>query len=122
MDNSFYYEISCGKKIFPLLVDTSGKRFKTVQSRGYISDKEMKYFTYNYKKEYVIQAICTCYMTSMKDFLMCPTKYFCLNISFSRSNLFRQPVCDYDFDIKSIRVLVPKIMFGVTVKSLFLIL
>ena len=49
-DSTVYKEINYNKKILSQLVDSSNKYFKKLNSTGYISYKEMKYFTYEYKK------------------------------------------------------------------------
>ena len=49
-DSTVYEEINYNKKILSQLVDSSNKYFKKLNSSGYISCKEMKYFTYEYKK------------------------------------------------------------------------
>ena len=45
-DNTAYEEINYNKKILSQLVDSSNKYFKKLNSSGYVSYKEMKYFTY----------------------------------------------------------------------------
>ena len=49
-DSTLYKEINYNKKILSQLVDSSNKYFKKLNSSGYISYKEMKYFTYEYKR------------------------------------------------------------------------
>ena len=49
-DSNVYEVINFNKKILSQLVDSSNKYFKKLNSFGYISFKEMKYFTYEYKK------------------------------------------------------------------------
>ena len=49
-DSTVYEEINYNKNILSQLVDSSNKYFKKLNSSGYISYKEMKYFTYAYKK------------------------------------------------------------------------
>ena len=49
-DSTVYGEINYNKKILSQLVDVSNKYFKKLNSIGHISYKEMKYFTYKYKK------------------------------------------------------------------------
>ena len=49
-DSTIYKEINYNKKILSWLVDLSNKYFKKLNSSGYFSYKEMKYFTYEYKK------------------------------------------------------------------------
>ena len=51
-DSAVYKEINFNKNIFSQLVHSSNKYFKKLNSSGYISYKEMKYFTYEYKKAY----------------------------------------------------------------------
>ena len=49
-DSTHYEEINYDKKVLSQLVESSNKYFKKLNSRGYISYKEMKYFKYEYKK------------------------------------------------------------------------
>ena len=49
-DSTVYEEINYNKKILSHLVDSSNKYFKKRNSSGHISNKEMKCFTYEYKK------------------------------------------------------------------------
>ena len=49
-DSTVYKEINYNKKILSQLVSSSNKYFRKVNSSGYISYKEMKYFTHEYKK------------------------------------------------------------------------
>ena len=49
-DSTVYKEINYNKKVLSQLVDSNNKDFKKLNSSGYISYKEMKYFTYEYKK------------------------------------------------------------------------
>ena len=49
-DSIVYEEINYSKRILSQLVDSSNKYFKKLNSSGYISYKEMKHFTYEYKK------------------------------------------------------------------------
>ena len=49
-DSTVYNEINQNKKILTQLVDSSNKYFKKFVSSGYISYKEMNYFTYEYKR------------------------------------------------------------------------
>ena len=44
-DSTIYKEINYNKNILSQLVDSSSKFFKKLNSSGYISDKEMNYFT-----------------------------------------------------------------------------
>ena len=48
--SNVYKKISYNEKILFQLVDSSNKYFKQLNSSGYISYKNMKYFTYEYKK------------------------------------------------------------------------
>ena len=50
-DSTVYEEINYNKKILSQLLDLNNEYFKKLNSSGYISYKEMKYFTYEYKKE-----------------------------------------------------------------------
>ena len=49
-DSNVYKKINYNKKILLQLVDSSNKYFKQFNSSGYISYKNMKYFTYEFKK------------------------------------------------------------------------
>ena len=50
--STVYEESNYNKKIPSQLVDSSIKYFEKLNSSGYISYKEMKYFTYEHKKSY----------------------------------------------------------------------
>ena len=50
-DSTVYEEININKKILSQLVNLSNKYFKKLNSSGYISYKEMRYFTYAYKNK-----------------------------------------------------------------------
>ena len=45
-DDKIYDEITYNKKVLSQLVETSNKYFKGLRSKGFISEKELKYFTY----------------------------------------------------------------------------
>ena len=45
-----YQEIQFKKQMLSNLVDTSNKFFRGLKTKGFIMDKELKYFTYEYKK------------------------------------------------------------------------
>ena len=49
-ESTVYGEINYKKKKFSQLFDSSNKLFKKLHRSGYISYKEMKNFTYEYKK------------------------------------------------------------------------
>ena len=49
-DDKGYNEITYNKKVLSQLVEKSNKYFKGLRSKGFISEKELKYFTYEYKK------------------------------------------------------------------------
>ena len=49
-DSTIFEEINYNKKIIFHSVDSSNKYFKKLNSSGHTSYKEMKYFTYEYKK------------------------------------------------------------------------
>ena len=49
-DGTVYEEINFNKKILSLLVDSSYKSFRKLDSSDYISYNEMMYFTFEYKK------------------------------------------------------------------------
>ena len=53
-DNTVYEEINYNKKILSQLVDSCNKYFKKLNSDGYISYKEKKYFKYKYQKKHVV--------------------------------------------------------------------
>ena len=52
-DSTIYEEINVNKKILFQLVDSSRKYYKKLNSSGYISYQEMKYFTYECKKRVI---------------------------------------------------------------------
>ena len=45
-----YQEIQFKKQMLSNLVDTSNKFFRGLKTKGFIAEKELKYFTYEYKK------------------------------------------------------------------------
>ena len=47
-DSTVYKEINYNKQILSQLAGSGNKYFKKLNSSGYISFKEMKYFTYEY--------------------------------------------------------------------------
>ena len=52
-DSTIYEEINYNKNVLSQLVDSSNKYLKSLNSSGYISYKEMKYFTYESKKQVI---------------------------------------------------------------------
>ena len=52
-DSTIYEEINVNKKILFQLVDSSRKYYKKLNSSGYISNEEMKYFTHERKKRVI---------------------------------------------------------------------
>ena len=49
-DADVYMDVSFNEKILQELVGTSNQLFQNLKSKGKISDKQLKYFTYGYKK------------------------------------------------------------------------
>lgn len=49
-DQAVYKDINFKETLLSDLVDKSNKIFKSLQSRKYITEKEMKYFSYDFKK------------------------------------------------------------------------
>ena len=49
-DANVYKDVSFNEKMLQDLVGTSSKLFQNLKSKGKISDKQLKYFTYEYKK------------------------------------------------------------------------
>ena len=49
-DANVYKDVSFNKKNLQELVGTSNQLFQNLKSKGKISDKQLKYFTYEYKK------------------------------------------------------------------------
>ena len=49
-DANVYMDVSFNEKILQELVGTSNQLFQNLKSKGKISDKQLKYFTYGYKK------------------------------------------------------------------------
>ena len=49
-DANVYKDVSFNEKMLQDLVGTSNKLFQNLKSKGKISDKQLKYFTYEYKK------------------------------------------------------------------------
>ena len=52
-DSTICEEINVNKKILFQLVDSSRKYYKKLNSSGYISNEEMKYFTHERKKRVI---------------------------------------------------------------------
>ena len=52
-DSTVYEEINYNKNVLSQLVDSSNKYLKSLNSSGYISYEEMKYFTYEFKKQVI---------------------------------------------------------------------
>ena len=48
-DTSIYKDVSFNDKVLSDLVDNSNKLFQCLKRKGSITDKELKYFLYNYK-------------------------------------------------------------------------
>ena len=51
-DKSIYKDVSFNEKMFSDLVASNSKLFKSLERKEAISEKEMKYFLYNYKKRH----------------------------------------------------------------------
>ena len=49
-DKNVYQEVQFKKQMLSNLVDTSSKFFRSLKTKGFIAEKELKYFTYEYKK------------------------------------------------------------------------
>ena len=49
-DANVYKDVFCNEKNLHELVGTSNQLFQNLKSKGKISDKQLKYFTYEYKK------------------------------------------------------------------------
>ena len=49
-DKNVYQEVQFKKQMLSNLVDTSNKFFRSLKTKGFIAEKELKYFTYEYKK------------------------------------------------------------------------
>ena len=50
LDKNVYQEVQSKKQMLSNLVDTSNKFFRGLKTKGFIAEKELKYFTYEYKK------------------------------------------------------------------------
>ena len=48
-DNSIYKDVSFNEKLLSDLVENSNKLFQVLKRKGSITEKELKYFLYNYK-------------------------------------------------------------------------
>ena len=49
-DPSVYRDVSNGENILPKLSEASNKMFSSLRRKGFITEKQLKYFTYEYKK------------------------------------------------------------------------
>ena len=49
-DKNIYQDVNFSDRILPDLVDKSNKMFRNLKSQGKITEKELKYFTYEYQK------------------------------------------------------------------------
>lgn len=49
-DNKTYKEVKFNVKILSQLLDAGNQCFKSLRSKEHISEKELRYFTYEYKK------------------------------------------------------------------------
>ena len=49
-DTNVYTDVCFNEKLLQELVGTSNKLFQNLKAKGKIGDKELKYFTYQYKK------------------------------------------------------------------------
>ena len=67
-DKSIYKDISFNDKILRDLVETNNKMFLNFKKQRSISEKEMKYFVYDYKKASMRNY--TFSLKSIRDFLM----------------------------------------------------
>ena len=67
-DKNMYQEVQFKKQMLSNLVDTSNNFFRGLKTKGFIAEKELKSFTYEYKK--VILERGTYYLKSTRDFQM----------------------------------------------------
>ena len=67
-DKKVYQEVQFKKQMLSNLVDTSNNFFRGLKTKGFIAEKELKSFTYEYKK--VILERGTHYLKSTRDFQM----------------------------------------------------
>ena len=49
-DPSVYRDVSNRENILPKLSEASNKMFSSLRRKGFITEKQLKYFTYEYKK------------------------------------------------------------------------
>ena len=49
-DKNVYQEVQFKKQMLSNLVETSNKFFRDLKTKRFITEKELKYFTYEYKK------------------------------------------------------------------------
>ena len=49
-DPSVYRDVSNSENILPKLSEASNKMFSSLRRKGFITEKQLKYFTYEYKK------------------------------------------------------------------------
>ena len=68
-DKKVYQEVPFKKQILSNLVDTSNNFFRGLKTKGFIAEKELKYFTYEYKKACNLGKIYLC-LKCTRDFQM----------------------------------------------------
>ena len=73
-DTNVYTDVCFNEKLLQELVGTSNKLFQNLKAKGKISDKQLKYFTYQYKK-----------VTNLGKLYLLPKIHKCLANVFGRS-------------------------------------
>ena len=68
-DKKVYQEVPFKKQILSNLVDTSNNFFRGLKTKGFIAEKELKYFRYEYKKACNLGKIYFC-LKCTRDFQM----------------------------------------------------
>ena len=66
-DKNVNKEVNFDGKLIQDLTETSNKIFRNLKKRGFIADKELKYFRFDYKRAW---KNCTFFLQFMKGFLM----------------------------------------------------
>ena len=65
-DKNVYKEVNFHEKLIQNLPETSKKIFRNLKNGGFMTDKELKYFSFNH----VTEKNCTSFLKFIKGFLM----------------------------------------------------
>ena len=68
-DKNVYKEVKFNEKLIQDLTETSNKIFRNLRNGGFITDKELKYFSFDHKKAFNL-GNSTSFLKFIKGFLM----------------------------------------------------